>query len=216
MKLLSPFSGILLAVLCGTALKAQVQPVTVKGKIIDSVEKTAAAGVAVKLESKKDSAISYHTITDSAGNFELPGVTKDTFLFSIHMSGYPSINKIWIVTDSSVDAGTIAISKENAAGNNNNQITQTSTSVTGILQDKADKTPLYGATVNIRLKKDSAIQHNVVSDNKGFFSFSVIPVDTVILSVSSIGYEFVDQQFYLSDTANNLGIILIPKTSKQL
>ncbi|MEP6726948.1 MAG: outer membrane beta-barrel protein, partial [Bacteroidota bacterium] len=40
--------------------------------------------------------------------------------------------------------------------------------------------------------------------------------DTFILSFSSIGYEFVDKQISLADNTADLGIIYIPKTSKEL
>ncbi|HTE12532.1 MAG TPA: outer membrane beta-barrel protein [Chitinophagaceae bacterium] len=92
-----------------------------------------------------------------------------------------------------------------------------SASVSGILQDKTDKTPIKNATVNIRLKKDPSVKHNAISDNKGYFSFTDLPADSFILSFSSIGYEFVDKQINLSNNAAaDLGVIFIPKTSKEL
>jgi Outer membrane protein beta-barrel family/Carboxypeptidase regulatory-like domain len=196
---------------------AQVKPVTIKGNLADSADKMPLNGVKINLFSKKDSLISYAVITDSTGSFELAGVNTDTFLFAVTIPGYAVINKEWAVTDSSANLGTVYMAKTNTpAINNNKETSNTSTSVSGILQDKTDKTPVYGATVNITLKKDSSVKHNAVSDNKGFFSFSDIPADTFVLSISSIGYELVDRQITLADTANNLGIIFIPKTSKEL
>ncbi len=89
-------------------------------------------------------------------------------------------------------------------------------SVSGILQDKADKRPLRGATVNIRSKKNPAEKHNAISDSKGYFSFTDLPADTFIISFSFVGYELVDQQVNPSQTTTDLGVIFVPKTSKEL
>lgn len=91
-----------------------------------------------------------------------------------------------------------------------------SSTISGVLQDKTDNTPIKGATVNVRLKKQPAVTQNAISDNKGYFSFSGLPADTIILSISSIGYEFVDRQVNPSSAAIDLGVIPIPKTSKEL
>lgn len=89
-------------------------------------------------------------------------------------------------------------------------------SISGVLHDKADDSPIKGATVNVRLKKQPADTRNAISDNKGYFSFSDLPSDTLILSFSSIGYEFVDRQVNPSSAPIDLGTIAIPKTSKEL
>ncbi len=214
MKLSPWFSAFVFLLLMGITSHAQLLTITAKGKLVDKVEKSPVSGANINLSSKKGSLVSFHTVTDSGGIFSFPGINPDTFLLTIQANGYETENKIWIITDSSADAGMISINKTGTSISPS--VSEVNTSVTGILQDKTDKTPLYGATVNIRLKKYSTFQHNVVSDSKGVFLFPVVPADTVILSVSSIGYEFVDQQIALSDSTNNLGVILIPKSTKQL
>ncbi|HTL08919.1 MAG TPA: outer membrane beta-barrel protein, partial [Chitinophagaceae bacterium] len=89
--------------------------------------------------------------------------------------------------------------------------------IEGILQDKADNTALRGVTVSARLKKDASNTRSAISDSKGHFTLADLPADTLILSFSSIGYELVDRQVDPSASATlNLGIINIPKTSKEL
>jgi Outer membrane protein beta-barrel family/Carboxypeptidase regulatory-like domain len=89
-------------------------------------------------------------------------------------------------------------------------------SVSGLLQDKTDKSPLSGATVTLSPKRDTSIKQDALSNSKGSFSFNGVPADTFVLTISYVGYEIVDQEFVPTDSVNNLGIILIPKKTKAL
>jgi Outer membrane protein beta-barrel family/CarboxypepD_reg-like domain/Carboxypeptidase regulatory-like domain len=114
-------------------------------------------------------------------------------------------------TDSSL-AGNSTVKTDTITVNNHGLAT-----ISGVLQDKADKTPLAGATVNLSPKRNRSLKLDAITNSKGFFSFSGVPADTFVLSVSYVGYEFVDQQInQSSDSVNNLGIILVPKTTKAL
>lgn len=89
-------------------------------------------------------------------------------------------------------------------------------SISGVLQDKTDKSPLSGATVTLSPVRNPSQKLDAVSNARGSFTFKDIPTDTFLLAVSYVGYEPVDQQVVPSDTLNNLGIILIPKKTKAL
>lgn len=174
-------------------LRAQSQSVfSVKGKLADSTHKTALAAVRIRLTATNDSLTLLSTVTDSSVN------TGTIFLAGISPG-----------TDSNETVRTIPVDGLPPAN-------FSTISISGILQDKTDKTPIKGATVNIRLKKNAAVKQNTLSDNKGYFSFTELPADTFILSFSSIGYEFVDRQINPSSVNQDLGIIYIPKTSKEL
>ncbi|MES1225747.1 MAG: carboxypeptidase regulatory-like domain-containing protein, partial [Bacteroidota bacterium] len=90
------------------------------------------------------------------------------------------------------------------------------TTITGILQDKNDKTPLVGATVTLSPKRNRALKLDALTNRKGAFTFTGVPLDTFILSISYVGYELVDRQVNQTDSINYLGIIFIPKTTKAL
>ena len=210
-------------------LAAQSQStVSVRGKLADSTHKTALAGVRISLAATNDSLAIYKAVTDSSGSFEIPGVQMGNFLLSLAAAGYRGRVTSLSITDTSANTGTIFLASE--ANTDSSAVVAkpatadtavkpgsfSTTNISGILQDKTDKTPIKGATVNIRFKKNPAIKQNAVSDGKGYFSFTELRADTFILSFSSIGYEFVDRQINPSAVNNDLGIIYIPKTSKEL
>ena len=210
-------------------LAAQSQSkVSVRGKLADSTHKTALAGVRINLVATNDSLAIYKAVSDSSGSFEIPGVQKGNFLLTLTVAGYRSSVTSLSITDTSANTGTIFLAREVNTDSHavvaKSATTDTAvkpgsfsiTNISGILQDKTDKTPIKGATVNIRFKKNPGVKQNAVSDGKGYFSFTELPADTFILSFSSIGYEFVDRQINPSAVNNDLGIIYIPKTSKEL
>ena len=88
--------------------------------------------------------------------------------------------------------------------------------ISGSLQDKTDKTPLSGATVKLSSKKNPASRLDAVTDSKGQFSFSDVPPDAYTLSITYIDHDAVDREVIPSEAVNNLGIISVPKKSKEL
>jgi len=237
---------------------AQVNTLSINGRLTDSSSNAPLAGARIDLFSIKDSA-AYSIVTGKNGNFSLHAVGADSFRVLINMPDYPLVTTIWKISASGTDPGAIAIAKKTASVTDSNHapanITRHDTivkpdsgiasgtvhtadsgresvrndntdsariirsgegSVLGILQDKTDKTPVRNATINIRSKKDAAVNHNAVSDNKGYFSFTNLPADTFILSFSSVGYEFVDKQVTVSNTSTDLGVIDMPKKTKEL
>ena len=88
--------------------------------------------------------------------------------------------------------------------------------ISGTVQDKVDKTPLSGATIKLSSRKNPAAKLDAVSDAKGYFSFTDVPPDVYTLSISYIDHDAVDRDIVPSEAINNLGIISIPKKSKEL
>jgi hypothetical protein len=88
--------------------------------------------------------------------------------------------------------------------------------IKGKLTDPADNKPLIGATLKLTVLKDSTIIFNTISDNKGFFEFKNLPVDSFMLQVSFLGYENFKQIVTSKDTIVDLGTVSIPKTVKQM
>jgi hypothetical protein len=88
--------------------------------------------------------------------------------------------------------------------------------ISGTLQDKTDKTPLSGATVKLSSRKNPASRLDAVSNARGQFSFADVPPDVYTLSISYIDHDLVDRDVVPSEAVNNLGIIAIPKKSKEL
>ncbi len=91
-------------------------------------------------------------------------------------------------------------------------------SVKGKLVDGTDANPLAGATVELRLVKDSTKKFNSITDSKGDFQFRNLSIDSFSLHVSFIGYENFKQFVVLTDSLPDLDLnfLFVPKASKEL
>ena len=89
-------------------------------------------------------------------------------------------------------------------------------SLKGKLADPVDNKPLAGATLKLTGLKDSTLKHNTISDSKGDFEFKNLEIDSFLLQISFIGYENFKQVVSVKDTVNDLGLVLVPKTVKQM
>ncbi|MGG9964276.1 outer membrane beta-barrel protein [Ferruginibacter sp. SUN106] len=67
----------------------------------------------------------------------------------------------------------------------------------GKVTDKADKTPVVGATIALVSQKDSAQLSLKVTDSKGNFQFSNLEPATYIVKISFSGYEKIEQKIAL-------------------
>jgi hypothetical protein len=67
----------------------------------------------------------------------------------------------------------------------------------GKVTDKADKSPVSGATVALISQKDSTQKSLKVTDSKGNFSFSNLDPATYIVKISFTGYEKIEQKIAL-------------------
>lgn len=93
---------------------------------------------------------------------------------------------------------------------------QGASSISGIVQDKTDKAALSGASIKLSAKKDASLKRDALTDNKGQFSFTDVPPGIYTVSISYIDHDLVDRQVVPTQADNNLGVILVPKKSKEL
>lgn len=93
-----------------------------------------------------------------------------------------------------------------------------SQSIKGKLVDLVDNTPLAGATLQLRLLKDTTQNFNSVTDSKGQFEFTGLSKDSFVLLVRSSGYENYKQFVALNDSIPNadLGNVLVPKKTTEI
>ena len=64
----------------------------------------------------------------------------------------------------------------------------------GKLTDKADKTAIAGATVELTSQKDSSFKKMLVTDSKGEFGFNNLEPATYIVKIIPSGYEKIEQK----------------------
>ena len=67
----------------------------------------------------------------------------------------------------------------------------------GKVTDKADKTPIAGATVALVSQKDSTQKLLRVTDSKGSFQFSNLQASVYLVKISNSGYEKIEQKINL-------------------
>lgn len=67
----------------------------------------------------------------------------------------------------------------------------------GRLTDKADKSPISGATISLVSQKDTSNKRLVVTDAKGNFQFNGLNASAYTLTASNIGYEGISQRVAL-------------------
>ncbi len=89
-------------------------------------------------------------------------------------------------------------------------------SVTGILQDAADKTPVSNATIKLTPVSNTSSEFTAVSNNKGSFSFDNIAAGDYMLTVTSVSYSTLVKVISIAANNNDLGTFLISKNAKTL
>lgn len=89
-------------------------------------------------------------------------------------------------------------------------------SVTGILKDVSDSTPISNATVKLISTDSSSNEYSSVSSNKGTFAFNQIPSGDYSLTVTSVGYETTAKIISVGTESTDLGTIAITKGAKTL
>ncbi|RFS21326.1 TonB-dependent receptor [Chitinophaga silvatica] len=76
--------------------------------------------------------------------------------------------------------------------------------------------PLSGATIALRRAKDNSLIKLSLSD-MGNFTFTEVPQDTVIITISYVGFEvYYSLPFYVSEKIMNLPVFNLHKTSNNL
>jgi hypothetical protein len=89
-------------------------------------------------------------------------------------------------------------------------------SVSGILQDANDKTPLSNATVKILNSDSTTTPFVTVSNSRGTFIFNNVSNGNYLLSVTSIGYSGFKKRFTVNNNNINLGDVTVAKTAETL
>lgn len=89
-------------------------------------------------------------------------------------------------------------------------------SVSGVLKDAADNSPVSNATIKLSSTIPSSPVFTSVTSANGGFSFSEIAAGSYTLTVSSIGYQTVSTKFDVKTANVNVGNLVISKAAKTL
>ncbi len=86
----------------------------------------------------------------------------------------------------------------------------------GKLADKADKTPVAGATIILTAQKDSLFRKTVVTDATGNFQFSGLTGGSYIITTSSLSHENISQKISLQASNKEPIVFSVTKQSTTL
>ncbi len=89
-------------------------------------------------------------------------------------------------------------------------------SITGVLKDATDNSPVQGATVELLLQRDSSVVQKAVSSAVGKFVFTGVLVDSFIVTVNSTAYDQYVSFFSLNNTDKVLADVQLNRKSKDL
>lgn len=87
--------------------------------------------------------------------------------------------------------------------------------ISGTVTDQSAKTPLIGATVQLRSLSDSTAQ-TIQSDSTGGFSFFNLKPDSFLLSISFVGYNPVSRRVSVDTTDIAIDIAAVSSASSEL
>lgn len=95
------------------------------------------------------------------------------------------------------------------------QSPQTIVSVTGLVLDQMDQTPLPGAHISLIHQRDTSRVFRGVTDNRGRFELDV-PRGAYLLKASFLGYKTTEVSIRASQETHDVGRILLPLTEAML
>ena len=91
-----------------------------------------------------------------------------------------------------------------------------SPSVKGVLLDADSRQPVAGVTIKLINGADSTHFLNAVSDKEGAFLFTGLNAGQYYLSATSVGYDTLNKEVVLNNTAVDLGMLTMNKAAKEL
>ena len=88
--------------------------------------------------------------------------------------------------------------------------------VSGRVQDAEAKSAIQGATLVLKSIKDTTLSFTTYTDTAGRFQFDQLGADSFRLVISSVGYETLSRSVRVDSADVALGIITVPRTSREL
>ena len=101
----------LLVLFSGMAISGFSQNITVKGTVADEGDQTAVSGATITITSLHQG-VQQHTVTNSAGYFEIKGLANDSFSVLISSVNYDSYQKLSAAKQPVTNLGILHISKQ--------------------------------------------------------------------------------------------------------
>ncbi|SIN93444.1 outer membrane beta-barrel protein [Chitinophaga niabensis] len=86
----------------------------------------------------------------------------------------------------------------------------------GVLKDKADSSTLKKATIRLTSPTDNTFKKQVFTDNNGAFEITDLKPQAYLLTISFLGYGELVRAIMLQTETQDLGVIKMPKSSREL
>jgi len=89
-------------------------------------------------------------------------------------------------------------------------------SLSGVVVDADDKSPVQGATVSLYFQKDSSIVANTVTTTDGEFIFQNLATDSFFVSINALSHQAHTVFATITNTDKNFGVLNLYKKGKDL
>ncbi|WP_346318123.1 outer membrane beta-barrel protein [Chitinophaga sp. YIM B06452] len=86
----------------------------------------------------------------------------------------------------------------------------------GVLKDKGDSTALRNATIRLSSPEDAAFKKQAITDRDGAFEITGLSAKPYIVTITYVGYGELTRAIMLQAETQNLGVIMMPKSSRDL
>lgn len=86
----------------------------------------------------------------------------------------------------------------------------------GVLKDKADSSALKKATIRLTSPTDNTFKKQAFTDNNGAFEITGLNAQPYLLTISFLGYGELVRAIMLQTETQDLGVIKMPKSSREL
>ncbi|MGN6510553.1 MAG: outer membrane beta-barrel protein [Chitinophaga sp.] len=86
----------------------------------------------------------------------------------------------------------------------------------GVLKDKGDSTALRNATIRLTSPEDAAFRKQAITDGSGAFEITGLSAKPYLVTISYVGYGELTRAIMLQAETQDLGTILLPKSSRDL
>lgn len=87
-------------------------------------------------------------------------------------------------------------------------------SLSGVVVDADDKSPVQGATVSLYFQKDSSIVANTVTTTDGEFIFQNLATDSFFVSINALSHQAHTVFATITNTDKNFGVLNLYKKEK--
>jgi protocatechuate 3,4-dioxygenase beta subunit len=172
----------------------QGDPGTAAGRVVDANTMVAIPGAIV--EANQNNIVIAFTLTDSSGNYSIPGLAPGSYIMHAHATDYQiGIQNATVTSDHTTTV--------------NFSLSGNASTVQGVVTNVLTTNPISGAFVQVF--QSGSLLATTITSVSGNYSISILPAGTFTLNVSATDYYTKTQSFSLSlGETKTVNVALMP------